>query len=56
MQNPLSILAISLSSILLAFLPLAVGIKFKSNIATIVICSGLAVTLFQGMQLLPTAL
>lgn len=36
MQNPLSIITISLSSILLAFVPLAVGMKFKSTIATIV--------------------
>ncbi|MDR2982849.1 MAG: ABC transporter permease subunit [Puniceicoccales bacterium] len=36
MQNPLNIVAVSLSSIFLAFLPMAIGMKFKSTITTIV--------------------
>jgi ABC-type transport system involved in multi-copper enzyme maturation permease subunit len=35
-QNPLSIIIITISSILLAFIPLAIGVKFKSTIATII--------------------
>jgi ABC-type transport system involved in multi-copper enzyme maturation permease subunit len=35
-QNPLSIIIITISSILLGFIPLTAGVKFKSSIATII--------------------